>query len=52
MNSSEVGWFKPSATTLKVPSLFTFTRLPVLGTAGERADVCDDGEAVSGPSTR
>src|SRR6266480_7903486 len=38
MNSSEVGWLRPSVTTLKVPSRLTLTRAPVSGRAGEPAD--------------
>src|SRR5918995_6376063 len=35
MNSSEVGWFSRSMTTLKLPSRLTLTRAPVFGSAGE-----------------
>ena len=35
MTSTEVGRSKPSAMTVKVPFPFTFTRLPVFGSAGE-----------------
>jgi hypothetical protein len=35
MSSSEVGWFSPSMTTVKLPSRSTFTRAPVFGSAGE-----------------
>jgi hypothetical protein len=31
MNSSEVGEFRPSTMTVKVPSRLTFTRAPVFG---------------------
>lgn len=34
MNSNEVGWFRPSVMTLKVPSLLTFKSAPVFGSAG------------------
>ena len=35
MSSSEVGWFRPSMTTVKWPSRSTFTRAPVFGCAGD-----------------
>jgi hypothetical protein len=35
MNSSEVGWSRPSAMTVKLPSLLTSTSAPVFGDAGE-----------------
>ena len=35
MNSSEVGRSRWSVTVVKVPSLLTFTRAPVSGSAGE-----------------
>src|SRR5215207_1435491 len=35
MNSSEVGWFSRSMTTLTVPSRWALTRAPVFGSAGE-----------------